>query len=59
MILFDRVTPETQLSSGETISGRLRVGQSFEGWTVTSISQSAVVVTKDGVTHTLTLRRQP
>ncbi len=59
MILFDRVTPETQLSLGETISGRLRMGQSFEGWTVTSISQSAVVVTKDGVTQTLTLRRQP
>jgi hypothetical protein len=59
MILFDRVNPETQLSLGESISGRLRVGQSFEGWAVTSISQSAVVVTKDGVTHTLTLRRQP
>lgn len=59
LVLFDQVDPEVQLSSEGGISGRLRVGQSFEGWTVTSISQSAVVVMKDGVTHTLTLRRQP
>ncbi len=59
MILMDRVNPEVQLSLGATISGRMRTGQSFEGWTVTSITSNAVDVTKDGVTHTLTLRRQP
>jgi hypothetical protein len=59
LVLFDQVDPEVQLSSEGGISGRLRVGQSFEGWTITAISQSAVVVMKDGITHTLTLRRQP
>lgn len=59
LILIDQVNPEVQLSSAGGISGRLRTGQSFEGWTITSITQNAVVVTKDGITHTLTLRRQP
>ncbi len=58
LVLVDQVNPEVQLSSQAGLSGRLKVGQSFEGWTVVSIDRSAVVVVKDGITETLTVRRQ-
>ena len=59
MILYDAVHPEVQIEVDGRISGRLAAGNSFAGWTVVSISENAVVVSKDGKTHTLRLRSKP
>jgi len=58
MILYDQLSPEIQLSLGDDLSGRLRLGQSFSGWTVVSISaRSCTVRNRGGETLTLIPRR--
>lgn len=57
LILFDQVRPATQISVDGAVSEILHVGQSFRGWTVESISESQVVVSRDGKSFPLTLRR--
>ena len=57
MILYDQIRPEVQFSLGPHLSGRLRPGQSFLGWTVMSISTRSCLISKDGQTLTLTPRR--
>lgn len=57
MVLYDQVSPEVQFSVDGAYSGRLKVGQSFRGWTVMSISSRSCVVAKNGKTFTLSSRR--
>ena len=57
MILYDQLSPEVQFAVGGELSGRLKPGQSFKGWTVISVSARSCVVSKDGETLTLTPRR--
>jgi len=57
MILYDQLSPEIQLSVGDDLSGRLRLGQAFSGWTVVSISPRSCTVRKNGKTLTLIPRR--
>lgn len=58
MILYDQLSPEIQLSVGNDLSGRLRLGQSFSGWTVVSISaRSCTVRNGEGKKLTLIPRR--
>ena len=57
MILYDQLSPEVQISVGEDLSGRLKLGQTFRGWTVVSISARSCVVRKDDETVTLSPRR--
>jgi hypothetical protein len=57
MILFDEVSPEVQIEVEGQLSGRLKIGSAFRGWAIASISENTVVVSKDGETHTLRLRR--
>jgi hypothetical protein len=57
MILYDQLSPEVQISVGDDLSGRLKIGQSFRGWTVVSISARSCVVRKDDETVTLSPRR--
>lgn len=57
MILYDQISPEVQFAVDGTLSGRLKPGQSFSGWTVMSISPRSCIVQKDDRTLTLTPRR--
>lgn len=57
MILFDEIRPEVQFSVDGDLSGRLHPGQSFEGWTVMSISTRSCVVQNGSRTLTLSPRR--
>jgi len=41
-LLFDHVNPTARLNIGEEVSGWLRVGDSFQGWNVTEITESSV-----------------
>jgi len=57
MLLVDRVNPVVQIYEDGELSPRLQAGDVFRGWTVVSIASGSVVVSKDGESFTLTLRR--
>lgn len=57
MILYDQISPEVQFAVDGVLSGRLKPGQAFEGWTVMSISPRSCIVQKGDKSFTLTPRR--
>jgi hypothetical protein len=57
MILYDTVSPVVQLSVNGQLSDRLHVGDTFLGWNVESITADRTVVSKDGESFSLSLRR--
>jgi len=57
MVLVDTVSPVIQISVTGALSDRLKVGESFRGWTVDSIAATSAVVSKDELSYTISLRR--
>ncbi len=55
LLVYDKERPEVLLSLDGRSSDRLHAGETFEGWTVVSITPKSVVVSKDGETRTLSV----
>lgn len=52
--LYDNVNPTVQLGVGADVSGWMRKGDSFQGWTVVEITATTVRVSRGGVSLVLT-----
>ena len=50
-IVYDQIHPSVRLADGEHVSGWLRQGDSFRGWTITQITAQSVRIQKDGATY--------
>lgn len=51
--LYDNVNPSVQLGVGAEVSGWMRRGDSFQGWTVVEITATAVRVSRSGTSLVL------